>query len=412
MKSLKLKAKLILIAGGLISILLLGASCTPSGNLGNKVASIVEPHSFNLSGWEFKTIFGDLTAPDKAGNVSSQSQTVIEYFSLAQRISVLESQMGASDNVQQTSTALKTELDKLEAQKMDLEGDVEHIVSKQITEVLVEQGIYNPFDKYIELKINFPGIYFKLEEPPNLLVISPRDRIEKMGSVLLNQDTPLQEDENIESRVDKLGVSSLVVPLGGVATYPSFVADGYGLKSTIDTITHEWVHQYLTFKPLGFLYLLDTIGVSRNYEDATIDETVADMVGEEISTIVDKKYYPNLANGDGQLSHSESDFFNQRMKEIRKAVNEYLAQGQIDKAEQYMEAQRQYLASKGYYIRKLNQAYFAFYGTYADSPTSISPIGTELKELRTKSASLEDFLDAVSMITNSKALRAALSKNL
>jgi len=69
-----------------------------------------------------------------------------------------------------------------------------------------------------------------------------------------------------------------------------------------------------------------------------------------------------------------------------------------------MEQKRQYLASKGYYIRKLNQAYFAFHGTYADSPTSISPIGPELKELRSRSASLKDFLNTVSGMTNRQEL--------
>ena len=73
-----------------------------------------------------------------------------------------------------------------------------------------------------------------------------------------------------------------------------------------------------------------------------------------------------------------------------------------------MERKRQYLASKGYYIRKLNQAYFAFYGTYADSPTSISPIGVEMKELRHQSASLKDFLDTVAVMTSRQDLKAAL----
>ena len=68
------------------------------------------------------------------------------------------------------------------------------------------------------------------------------------------------------------------------------------------------------------------------------------------------------------------------------------------------EQKRQYLASKGYYIRKLNQAYFAFYGTYADRPAFISPIGLELKELRGQSASLRDFLNMVAAMTSHQDL--------
>ncbi len=73
-----------------------------------------------------------------------------------------------------------------------------------------------------------------------------------------------------------------------------------------------------------------------------------------------------------------------------------------------MEQKRQYLASMGHYIRKLNQAYFAYHGTYADKPTSISPIGLELKELRSQSASLKDFLNKVTVMTSRQDLRSSI----
>ena len=96
------------------------------------------------------------------------------------------------------------------------------------------------------------------------------------------------------------------------------------------------------------------------------------------------------------------------MREIRKTVDSYLARGEIEQAEEFMEQKRQYLASMGYYIRKLNQAYFAFYGTYADRPTSISPIGSELKELRAQSASLKDFLNRVAGMTSRQDLKDSI----
>ena len=92
------------------------------------------------------------------------------------------------------------------------------------------------------------------------------------------------------------------------------------------------------------------------------------------------------------------------MRETRTTVDGYLAQGQVEPAEQYMEQRRQEFAAKGYYIRKLNQAYFAFYGSYADSPTSVSPIGTELRKLRGQQKSLRDFLETVGNITSRQQL--------
>jgi hypothetical protein len=148
-------------------------------------------------------------------------------------------------------------------------------------------------------------------------------------------------------------------------------------------------------------------GVSRNYEIATINETLADMVNKEIGSSVREKYYPEYGNDGNQTAESEFDF-NQEMREIRKVVDKYLAQGEIEQAEEFMEQKRQYLASMGHYIGKLNQAYFAFHGTYADRPTFISPIGLELKELRSQSASLKDFLNKVAVITNRQELRASI----
>jgi hypothetical protein len=73
-----------------------------------------------------------------------------------------------------------------------------------------------------------------------------------------------------------------------------------------------------------------------------------------------------------------------------------------------MEEKRQYLFSMGYYIRKLNQAYFAFHGAYADSPTSVSPIGVKLKRLREESASLKEFLNTVADMTSRQELEELL----
>jgi len=81
-----------------------------------------------------------------------------------------------------------------------------------------------------------------------------------------------------------------------------------------------------------------------------------------------------------------------------------LAQGQVDEAEQYMEQMREYLAQNGYYIRKLNQAYFAFYGSYSDQPGSVSPIGGYLEELRQESGSLGGFIKMVSGVSSYEEL--------
>jgi hypothetical protein len=196
-----------------------------------------------------------------------------------------------------------------------------------------------------------------------------------------------------------------VVALGGMATYPSYVTDKASLRFTLDTAAEEWLHQYLAFKPLGFRYVLDLTGIRRDYEIVTMNETLAGMVSKEIGGIVYEKYYAPKETENIALEVTQSGFdFNQEMREIRRTVDSYLARGEIDQAEEFMEQKRLYLVENGYNIRKLNQAYFAFHGAYADKPTSISPIGVELKQLRSQSDSLKDFLETVAAMTNRQEL--------
>jgi len=403
-----LKIKSIAIAS-LVLVCFLGGGCAHAQDFDARLSSIVKPYSFSIIKWESRAI------PEEANQwilgrdeeIEDEIRIVTEYFSSVEKIKILRSELEAvnAGNGQDDAASLEAELNMWQERRTVLEDTAERIMEKQIKETLAQEGIFNPIDEYIRLKVSFPPLNFKLEKPPHLLVISPRDRIESMREITLQPSINLEEIEDIEAEVDKLGVSSLVVELGGLgATYPSFVTNDAGLRFTIDTATEEWVHQYLVFKPLGFLYLLDLTGVSRNYEIATINETLASMVSKEIGSMIYQRYYSWYEEGAYQEPDPESEF-NREMREIRRAVDKYLARGEIEQAEAFMEQKRQYLASMGYYIRKLNQAYFAFHGTYADRPTSISPIGFELKELRGRSVSLKDFLNTVAGMTSHQNLR-------
>jgi len=412
LKTVSAKMRLI-ITTGLLLVIFLSGGCAPIQSLGARLDSIVRLYRFNLIGWECRALSNELNQWifGSSEEIDGEADVVIEYFSTIERLKNLESEIKAvkAGSGQGILALLEDELNMLQEQVGALECKVEGIIEKQIRETLAEQGIFHPMDKYIRLKFGFPPVNFILEKPPHLLVISPRDKIESIREITFRQDISLEEIEDVEAAVDDLGVSSLVVELGGIATYPTFVTNDASLKFTLDTATEEWLHQYLVFKPLGFLYTLDLIGVSQNYDIATMNETVTSMVSKEIGAMIREKYYPQFASGDSRPRGAESEFdFNREMREIRRAVDSYLAQGEIELAEGFMEQKRLYLASNGYYIRKLNQAYFAFHGTYADRPTSISPIGLELRQLRSQSASLKVFLDTVAGMTSRQELRDSI----
>jgi len=410
-----LKIKQIVIAC-LLFINFLGGGCTSTRDFDSCLSSIVEPYRFSIAKWEYEAISREVNRwiSDSYTEVDDEVHTVLEYFSLVERIKTLKLEINAIDagNRQGDSASSKAELNMLQEQKKALEDLVEKIIEGQIRETLARQGIFNPMDKCIRSEVGFPPVNFELEKPPRLLVISPRHKIESMREVLLLPDLGLKEIEDIEARVDKLGFSSLVVEIGGLGiTYPTFVDSEASLQFTVDTVAEEWLHQYLVFKPLGFLYLLDLTGVSRDYEIATMNETLAGMVSKEIGSMVCAKYYSEYVNDSNQTAESGFDF-NQEMREIRKTVDKYLARGEVEQAEEFMEQKQQYLTSVGYYIRKLNQAYFAFHGAYADKPTSISPIGLELKELRSQSVSLKEFLNRVAAMSSRQDLRDSIESEL
>jgi hypothetical protein len=389
------------------------SGCSLDHDFNKQIREITKPYRFDLVTWEIKTLAGEVGElfTRRDGTADNATSAVIKYFDDIDRIKNLEAAIKAirAGNQAGDLSQLKQEIDRLRQENAENTDTVVRALESQVRDTLSQQGIYNPTYKYINLKIGFPPVNIYLGELPKLLVVSPRDRIESIKKVTLLPEISQEEMENIEAAVDRLGVSSLVVNLGGMATYPTYVDNEANPRFTFDTIVHEWLHQYLAFTPLGFRYILDQTGIHADYEIATINETVADIVGKEIGGILYEKYYPGETIESTPTEDNETGFdFYKEMREIRKAVDDFLARGEIESAEEYMEQKRQYLAENGYYIRKLNQAYFAFHGTYADSPTSISPIGVELKKLREQSASLKDFLDSVAAIGSREDLTEIL----
>ncbi|MFC1920485.1 hypothetical protein ACFLYQ_02030 [Chloroflexota bacterium] len=397
-----------IILSGFLLISILSVGCNADTDFDARLISIVRPHLFSIAGWEAQAITGEIEQwlSGGQGEGDNDIQTVMEYYNYVKRIKALKSEIGlaGAGNSEADLPALEEELGELEKRNTDLIDKVETIIESQIKDILAEQGIYNPAGG---TETTFPPVRFRLEQLPSVLVISPRDRIESIREFTIKPGLVRSEKEDIEERVDEMAVSSLVTEIGGIATYPSLVDSRTSLRYAIDTVIEEWLHQYLAFKPLGFRYVLDIAGISRDYEIVTMNETLAGMVADELGEIVYEKYYSGY-EGSSNITSGQGFDFNAEMREIRKAVDEYLIRGEIGQAEEFMEEKRQYLAAEGYYIRKLNQAYFAFHGAYADRPAFENPIGIELRELRNRSESLKDFLNTAASMTNRQDLQAGI----
>jgi hypothetical protein len=98
----------------------------------------------------------------------------------------------------------------------------------------------------------------------------------------------VEEKEKLEDSVDgALDVSSLVVGIGGIGLYPTMVMETTDINGLAEVVAHEWVHNYLTLRPLGFSY-------ANSPELRTMNETVAAIAGKELGRAVVAQYYPEL----------------------------------------------------------------------------------------------------------------------
>jgi hypothetical protein len=376
---------------------------------------IALPYTFNITGWEFNNFFnkwehrlGQFFNPSRLSD-EDRVNLVKEYLSLAQEASSLQDSVNRKKAEGASSTeeikSLEAQLAELVRERDGLENRVEEIIEGQISKILAEESVAKTINIVGEVEFLFPPVDFEFEDQPYVLIISPREEIELTKTILLRSDLSLEQMVDIEDKVSSQGMSALVERTGGVATYPSVIPRSTSLQYLLSTVAHEWLHQYFYFHPLGRNYWA-------NYEMTSINETAAGIAGDEIGLLVYNRYYKEEGNEAATVTReSEPGFdFNKEMRETRLAVDAYLAQGQIEEAERYMEERRQYLAENGYYIRKLNQAYFAFHGSYADAPTSVNPIGDYLKELRQQSPSLGEFIKTVSGISDYEELLKAIGE--
>lgn len=400
----------------LIAMLLLCNSVGYPPDLTSRVRYYTHPYEFNYFDWTVNALV--LKLGDSGVNVSShlpewvQHNVVVHYFDLSSKLDSVElsiQQIYSDPSVTDPESAATEEIRKRsEIQSMldQIAPTVEDILQNQVKTVLAEAGLDAGGQ-------TLPPVLYHTTPVPKALVVSPRSTIRQEENISLLSDLSLDQITKLESDVEtNLDVSALVVDIGGVGMYPTMVMRSSNLQWVIQTIAHEWTHNYLTLHPLGLNY--DT-----NNELRTMNETTAAIVGEEIGREVIDRYYPEYSSSGTASKHSampasiqnqETFDFNHEMHITRVNVDFLLKNGFVSEAEFYMEARRKVFLEHGYLIRKLNQAYFAFYGAYAETPQGASgadPVGPAVRALREKSGSLENFLKQIAWMSSFTQLQAA-----
>ncbi len=393
-------------------------STVPLGDTWTAISILARDHQFNYVTWELNAI-GVKLGQAMYGlhpymNEADRSQYVREYMADIGHAGYLESQISvmysdpAVENPDAASAELRSQRDKL---RVDLEARqplAESILEGQVASVLVDERFGFGGQLLPPLSMHFTQV-------PTLLVVSPRDKIRFDVAINLDSMT-VDEQAALEAQIDaQHDVASLIVPLGGIALYPSMILESPSIPYAVDVIAHEWLHHYLFVFPLGYTY--DFAGEAR-----IINETTASLFGQEVGRLVLKRYYPDLlppAPSEDAAARLVPDTvaprfdFGAAMNETRITVDRLLLEGNVEAAEAYMEERRELFVANGYVIRKLNQAFFAFYGGYqSGSPGEggSDPIGPAIQGIRNASLSIYEWIATLRGITTREQLLATRAR--
>jgi hypothetical protein len=399
-------------------VMLLGGSIVSPGDQYERARAFTRAIEFDYVSWTIDALGIKLgqVALDTASYVpeSDRSSIVLEALSLTSQINSVEGKLNdiyADPNItdpEAESVEINQQLADLKETRDQLQPLAESILQEQVSEIAAQAGLTIGGQA-------IPPVLYHTTPPPDALIISPRNVIEQIQDISISPGITVDQMDELETKVDEaLNVSSLVVGIGGIGLYPTMVMETTDINGLAEVVAHEWIHNYLTLHPLGLSYM-------NSPELRTMNETVASIAGKELGRAVVQKYYPEYLPPESPPSPSVSDQnqppaapvfnFNAEMHITRINADKLLAEGKIDEAETYMELRRRFFWDNGYHIRKLNQAYFAFYGAYADQPggaAGVDPVGTAVRLLRAKSSSLEDFVNRIAWMWNFEQLLKAV----
>lgn len=421
MKKVLLVLKLFFVSS--LILLVTTTSAWQPGNEAERIRTYSRPYEFDFFGWTANAVWQKISAislgPIRHLSHHQQRKIIKDYFqalsdsqNLKNSLETLYADPDFSSKNNE-SLVLERKLQDQEDRLKKLAFLAEAVIQDQVSQTLDAMGL-------IILNQPLPPVLYHVTDLPKNLIISPREIIHQENSISLKTDISTGEEIALEFSVEaNTDYSALVVTVGGVGTYPTMVISTGNLLYLVDTVAHEWTHNLLVFRPLGWHY--STTPALR-----TMNETAASIAGEDISWFLIRRFYGDLIRFEEKFSFKNYDAsffpyapetqdgfdFQKEMYMTRVTVDRLLAQKKVEEAEQYMETRRKIFWGNGYKIRKLNQAYFAFYGAYADKPFSAAgadPVGNDVRILRARSRNLSSFIQKISMMSNYDQLKQAVN---
>jgi hypothetical protein len=409
---------------------LLTGSSLPVEQVGERIRTFTRAIEFDFVDWTADAILVKLTQSALGGGgyllPDAQPEFVRAYMKLIRQINENEYYLNQAiaNKISETDpdlVALRANLSDLYSQRAERQPLAESILQNQVSSVAATLGL-TLWGQPI------PPVLYHVTPPPSALIVSPRSEIRMDHDISILPDLGIDEEVALEAQIEaNLDVSALVVGIGGIGTYPTMVMQTSSLNWMAEVVAHEWIHNLLGLRPLGVNYL--TSPALR-----TMNETTAAIAGKEIGALVIERYYPDLVPPPPPAPAPQSPeptpqslrpavpatvpeppvfSYQHEMRETRVTTDALLAEGKIEEAEAYMEARRMVFLENGYMIRRINQAFFAFYGAYADVPgggaAGADPVGAAVRQLRQDSPSLRAFIQRIGWMSSFEQLQQAVN---
>lgn len=399
----------------------------PDLSRSGKIEAQVQHQQFNYIAWELDALWNKfqqaflgfhpyVSDVDGKQVVLDYLRTVGEAIELERQIEVIYADPTITDPARESATLQRQHGEVMERLR-ELQPFAEPIIERQVATILQEEG-FGVMGQIL------PPVAFRFVEPPDVLIVSPRDRIQQDFSISLRPGD-VQTRTDIETRVEAVSPAdaAYVTGVGGVGIWPAMVVQTRWTAIAFEIVAHEWSHHYLFAYPLGLEYLVRP-------ETRSINETTATVFGNAVALKVLERFYvdevaagliwvpnyPTLADFQRpqmimqeqarfpdafsalDTARRTADFLlsvgrveaaqhlldayrpiepardndllaaDERSMEINRTritTDFLLSLGRVEAAEAFMESRRQLLS-----MRVLNQAWFAFNGGYQADPAS------------------------------------------
>lgn len=403
-----------------ICAVLLGAANVVSVGQNDQIRRFSRAYEFDYLEWELDAFFQKAvqaaTKAEKLLNSDQQMRVVNSYLLTVREQNQLETDLRNASASPNASDKLKVpEL----TQALDRKTGEFEVLSR-----LAEPVIQNQTELSLA-SLGFglggqvlPPVLYQVSEMPMNLIVSPRTEISTIFEINLEPGLSVLEREKIESGIFRdYSLAALVEPIGGLGAYPTMVMQSSDIAWLLETVSHEWTHNWLTFHSLGLRYFTSD-------QLRTINETTSSISGKEICQQTLKTWYPQYLPVDEKNKHAttkkpfvpekESFSFRKEMHTTRVRVDAFLAEGKVEESEAYTESRRVFLWENGYHLRKINQAYFAFYGSYNDTPgggaAGDDPVGPVVQQYRKQFEDFHRFMLKIASVKSFNELQGRLNQ--